>query len=158
MLRMSMLPLAALVVACSGGGTTVTPPPATPAPSVGATAGGVPTGAQLSVTMGQQFSLHVGQSASVAGVSSVITLRAVRNDSRCPSGTQCVQAGNAEVVLDVARGGAAPAAMTLNTTAPPKETTLGNGILRLISLSPAPTAGATTDQSAYVATLCVCRQ
>ena len=162
MLRMSMLPLAGLVVACSGGGTTVTPPPATPAPSVGATAGGVPggvpAGAQLSVTMGQQFSLHVGQSASVAGVSSVITLRAVRNDSRCPSGTQCVQAGNAEVVLDVARSGGAPAAMTLNTTTPPRETGLGNGILRLISLSPAPTAGATIDQSAYVATLCVCRQ
>lgn len=157
MLRPTMLSLAGLVVACSGGGTTMTPPPATPAPAVGATAGGATAGARLSVTMGQQFPLHVGQSASVAGVSSVVTFRAVRNDSRCPAGTQCVQAGNAEVVLDVAQGGAAPSSMTLNTT-PPGEKTLGNGILRLISLSPAPTAGATIDQSAYVATLCVCRQ
>jgi hypothetical protein len=157
MLRMSMLSVAALLAACGGGGTTMTPPPSSPAPAVGATAG-VATGAQLSVTMGQQFPLHVGQSASVAGVSSVITLRAVRNDSRCPSGTQCVQAGNAEVVLDVARGGGAPSSLTLNTTTPPSETALGNGILRLISLSPAPLAGTTIDQSAYVATLCVCRQ
>ena len=157
MLRMSILSVAALLVAC-GGGTTVTPPPSSPAPAVGATAGGVATGAQLSVTMGQQFPLHVGQSASVAGVSAVITLRAVRNDSRCPGGTQCVQAGNAEVVLDVARGGGAPSSLTLNTTTPPSETGLGSGILRLISLSPAPIAGTTIDQSAYVATLCVCRQ
>ena len=157
MLRLSMLSLAGLVVACSGGGTTITPPPATPAPAVGATAAGGASGAQLSVTMGQQFPLHVGQSASVAGVSSVITLRAVRNDSRCPSGTQCPQAGNAEVVLDVAQAGGAPSSVTLNST-PPGERTLGNGILRLISLSPAPMAGTTIDQSAYVATLCVCRQ
>ena len=149
MFRMSMPAVTALVVAC-GGGTTVTPPPSSPAPAVGAT--------QLSVTMGQQFPLHVGQSASVAGVSSVITLRAVRNDSRCPSGTQCVQAGNAEVVLDVARGGGGPSSLTLNTTTPPHETALGNGILRLISLSPTPMAGTTIDQSAYVATLCVCRR
>ena len=155
MLRLSMLSLAGLVVACGGGGTTITPPPATPAPAVGATAAGA--AAQLSVTMGQQFPLHVGQSASVAGVSSVITLRAVRNDSRCPAGTQCVQAGNAEVVLDVAQGGGAPSSVTLNTT-PAGERTLGNGILRLISLSPAPMAGTTIEQSAYVATLCVCRQ
>lgn len=154
MRRLSLLSLAGLVVACAGGGATTTP---APAPSVGATAGGGITGARLSVTMGQQFSLHVGQSASVAGVSSVITFRAVRNDSRCPTGTQCVQAGNAEVVLDVAPAAGAPSSLTLNTT-PPGEQTLGNGILRLISLSPAPTAGATIDQSAYIATLCVCRQ
>lgn len=154
MRRLSLLSLAGLVVACAGGGATTTP---APAPSVGATAGGGITGARLSVTMGQQFSLHVGQSASVAGVSSVITFRAVRNDSRCPTGTQCVQAGNAEVVLDVAPAAGAPSSLTLNTT-PPGEKTLGNGILRLISLSPAPTAGATIDQSAYIATLCVCRQ
>ena len=156
MLRLSMLSVAALVAACSGGGTTMTPPPSSPA--VGATAGGVATAAQLSVTMGQQFPLHVGQSASVAGVSAVITLRAVRNDSRCPGGTQCVQAGNAEVVLDVARGGGAPSSLTLNTTTPPSETGLGSGILRLISLSPTPMASTTIDQSASVATLCVCRQ
>ena len=156
MLRLSMLSVAALVAACSGGGTTMTPPPSSPA--VGATAGGVATAAQLSVTMGQQFPLHVGQSASVAGVSAVITLRAVRNDSRCPGGTQCVQAGNAEVVLDVARGGGAPSSLTLNTSTPPSETGLGSGILRLISLSPTPMASTTIDQSAYVATLCVCRQ
>lgn len=157
MLRLSLLSLAGLVVACAGGGATTTPAPATPAPSVGATAGGGIAGARLSVTMGQQFPLHVGQSASVAGVSSVITFRAVRNDSRCPTGTQCVQAGNAEVVLDVAPAAGAPSSLTLNTT-PPGERTLGNGILRLISLSPAPMAGTTIDQSAYVATLCVCRQ
>jgi hypothetical protein len=154
---MNRLIAASLVTlaACAGGGTASSPAPvAAPAASVGAPS----AGAQLSVTMGQMFPLHVGQSASVAGVSSVVTFRSVANDSRCPSGTQCVQAGNAEVTLDVAVSGGAPASITLNTTTPPRETTLGNGILRLVSLSPTPLAGTTIEPSSYVATLCVCRQ
>jgi hypothetical protein len=140
------------LAACAGGG--VSSPGPSPAPSVGAAS----APSQLSVTMGQQFSLRVGQAASVAGVSSVVTFRGVRSDSRCPDGVQCVQAGNAEVVLGVATGGAAPAEVLLNTTATPRERTLGNGILRLIALAPARTAQGTIDPGAYVATLCVCRQ
>ena len=108
--------------------------------------------------MGQMFPLHVGQSASVAGVSSLVTFRSVANDSRCPAGTQCVQAGNAEVLLGVSVSGGAPASVTLNTTATPRERPLGTGILRLVSLSPTPLAGTTIAPSSYVATLCVCRQ
>jgi hypothetical protein len=152
---MIRLTVASLVVlaGCAGGGT-VSPPSPTPATSVGAASGG----AQLSVTMGQMFPLHVGQSARVAGVSSVITFRSVASDSRCPAGTQCVQAGNAQVMLDVAVSGGAPASVALNTTAEPREKALGGGILRLVSLSPTPLAGTTIEPSSYVATLCVCRE
>ena len=138
------------LAACAGGGNAAPPPAASVGPAS--------SGAQLSVTMGQIFPLHVGQAASVAGVSSVIRFRSVAHDSRCPAGTQCVQAGNAEVTFDVAVGGAAPTSVTLNTTAIPRETALGNGMLRLMSLSPTPLAGSTIDPSAYLVTLCVCRQ
>ena len=152
MTRLIAASLVALA-ACAGGGTA-SPPSLPPAASVGAAAGA----AQLSVTMGQMFPLHVGQRASVAGVSSVITFRSVASDSRCPAGTQCVQAGNAEVLLDVAVSGGPPASVALNTTTAPREKALGNGILRLVSLSPTPLAGTTIEPSSYVATLCVCRQ
>ena len=141
----------AVLAACAGGGTSSPPPPA-------ASVGSASSGVQLSVTMGQIFPLHMGQAASVAGVSSLIRLRSVANDSRCPAGTQCVQAGNAEVTFDVTVGSAAPTSVTLNTATPPRETALGNGILRLMALSPTPLAGSTIDPSTYVATLCVCRQ
>ncbi len=139
-----------MLTGCAGAGT---PPPQ---PSRAGT-GSASAPLQLSVTMGQQFELAMGQTASVAGVSSTVTFRAVPSDSRCPAGTQCVQAGNAEVVLGVATGGGAPADVVLNTTSGPREQTLRNGILRLVSLSPTPVAGTATDPSTYVATLCVCR-
>ena len=147
-------------MACAGGSSgsgSTTPAPAVPSASAGSPSAGI-SHARLSVTMGQQFELEVGQSAAVAGVSSVVTFRAVANDSRCAAGNECVQAGNAAVVLNVATGGAAARAVTLNTTTPPRETALGNGILRLVSLAPAPVAGGTIEPSTYVATICVCRQ
>ena len=152
MTRLSVTSLVALA-ACAGGGTA-SPPSPPPVTSVGAASGG----AQLSVTMGQMFPLHVGQTATVAGVSSVITFRSVASDSRCPAGTQCVQAGNAQVLLDVAVSGGAPASVALNTATEPREKALGSGILRLVSLSPSPLAGTTIEPASYVATLCVCRE
>jgi hypothetical protein len=151
--NIGLVGLLTAVTACAGGGTAASP---TPAPAASVSAGG--SGARLSVTMGQMFPLHVGQTASVAGVSSDVTFRGVQADSRCPSGTQCVQAGNAEVLLEVATGGGAPVSITLNSTTPPREKALGNGILRLVSLSPTPLAGTTIEPSSYVATLCVCRE
>lgn len=141
------------LAACAGGGTA-SPPSPPPVTSVGAASGP----ARLSVTMGQMFPLHVGQSASVAGVSAVVTFRSVASDSRCPAGTECVQAGNAGVLLDVSVSGGTPTSVTLNTATPPREKTLGSGILRLVALSPSPLAGTTIEPSSYVATLCVCRE
>ena len=143
------------LAACAGGGMGSAPAASpSPARSVGAPV----TGAQLLVTMGQEFPLHVGQSASVGGASAVITFRGVQNDSRCPADVQCVQAGNAEVMLEVVTRGGPPAPVMLNSTTPPRETALGNGILRLVSLAPARTASAAVEPSAYVVTLCLCRQ
>ena len=62
------------------------------------------------------------------------------------------------VLVEGAPRGRPPAPVTLNSTTPPRETALGNGILRLVSLSPSRTAAGTIEPSAYVATLCVCRQ
>jgi hypothetical protein len=152
MTRLMTASLIALA-ACAGGGTA-SPPSPPPATSVGTAS----DGARLSVTMGQMFPLHVGQSASVAGVSAVVTFRSVSGDSRCPAGTQCVQAGNAEVLLDVTVSGGTPVSMALNTTTAPREKALGSGMLRLVSLSPTPLAGTAIAPSSYVATLCVCRE
>ncbi|MEO8226008.1 MAG: hypothetical protein ABI637_01180 [Gemmatimonadota bacterium] len=112
--------------------------------------------ATYSVTVGNAFRLHVGESALIGGASATVAFRSVTNDSRCPSGTQCVQAGAATVALDVAtpRG---TSSVTLDTDTR-KETPLGSFILRLSSLTPSPAAGSNPAPSSYVATLCVCRE
>lgn len=145
--------LGAALAACGGAASSAPPPSPTPAvPAVGAAA----TVGNLSVTVGQQFNLHVGQSAMIGGASSVVLFKGVGSDSRCPSGTQCVQAGNAEADFTVTTNGNS-ANVALNTNSDPKEAMLGENHLRLVSLAPLPGAGGMVDPSAYVATVCVCR-
>ncbi len=136
----------AALAACAGGGSTASP------------AVGAAPAAGVSVTVGQEFRLHTGETAAIGGASSSITFAGVASDSRCPAGVQCVQAGNAAVVLHVATAGAASRSLTLNTGTQPTEVPLGAQVLRLVSLAPAPPAGGTIAPSTYVATLCVCRQ
>ena len=66
------------------------------------------------ITPGQEFSLDVGQQATLPDAS---TLRyaGIANDSRCPVNVTCIRAGDADVLFDhVAKGGAAQR-VTLNT-------------------------------------------
>ena len=137
----------ALALAGCGGGSA---PASAPTPAVGATQGP----ARLSVTVGQEFRLHIGESATVGGISSTVTFNHVQSDSRCPTGAQCVQAGSAEVALDVT--GAAARSLTLSTDAASRQAPLGSAVIRLVSLTPLP-GSAAVPPSQYVATLCVCR-
>ena len=150
---MRMKSAAAMIVlggvwACAGGGST-------PSTRVGASPSPAPG---VSVTVGQQFTLHAGETAAVGGASARVTFASVASDSRCPSGVQCIQAGNAAVILNVSTGGGAPRPVTLNTGTQPHEVPLGSNVLRLVALAPQPPAGGTMEPSAYIATLCVCRQ
>src|SRR5204863_3246316 len=76
---------------------------------------GVSSPSGMGVPLGQEFTLAVGQVASVEGASLRLALRAVRNDSRCPVDVQCVWEGDATVFLDVA-GSSATAAYELHTS------------------------------------------
>jgi hypothetical protein len=149
-----LLPLVAVALAACGGGSYSTPP-ASPSPAAPAV-GPAPAGGNLSVTLGQQFSLHPGQSAMIGGASSVVQFTSVANDTRCESGTQCQQAGNAAVNFTVTTNGS-PTTVTLNTNADPKQVPLGQGNFKLVSLEPGPMVGGTINPATYVATVCVCR-
>lgn len=139
--------------ACAGG--TSGAGGGTGSPAVGSP-GATSAPANYSVTVGNTFRLRVGESAVIGGASATVAFRGVTADSRCPTGTQCVQAGAATVELDVTTP-QGPSSVTLDTDTR-KETPLGSYILRLSSLTPSPAAGSNPAPSSYVATLCVCRE
>ena len=60
-----------------------------------------PTGPSL----GQQFTLPVGQSVSIKGENLNIKFDKVTNDSRCPTGVQCIWAGEAKCQMSVTSNG-----------------------------------------------------
>src|SRR5206468_687048 len=64
------------------------------------------------VPLGREFTLAVGQSLLVGDTGLRVTLARVSNDSRCPTGVQCVWEGDATAAVEVA-GASAPRALPM---------------------------------------------
>lgn len=111
--------------------------------------------AAANATLDQPFELRVGQSATVAGEGLTVSFQGVPSDSRCPTGVQCVWAGNAVVQVVLSKDGKAFGA-ELNTTLEPKSVDYLNYNVALVSLAPYPTSkGGAISQSQYRATFVV---
>ncbi|WP_420127321.1 hypothetical protein [Longimicrobium sp.] len=127
------------VVACG----PAAPPAAVPPTSVGA-------------TLDQPFELAVGGSAVVAGEALTIRFQEVPSDSRCPTGVQCVWAGNAVVRAVFSKDGKGFGA-ELNTNLDPKSVAYLTYQVALVSLAPYPSSTTPIPQSQYRATFVVTR-
>jgi hypothetical protein len=106
------------------------------------------------VLLGQPFALAEGESAVVDGALNV-RFNSVVQDSRCPTDVQCVWAGNAEIMVEVAAAGEASATLALNTN--PSFATEAAYLMyaiELIDLTPYPRTGSDA-QPPYAAMLSV---
>lgn len=111
--------------------------------------------ASANVSLDQPFELRVGRSATVTGEGLTVSFQAVPSDSRCPTGVQCVWAGNAVVQVVLSKDGKAFGA-ELNTNLEPTSVDYLNYNVALVSLTPYPTAnGGSISQSQYRATFVV---
>jgi hypothetical protein len=102
---------------------------------------------------GERFDLSLGERAVVEGVLRVAFAR-VSEDSRCPEGVECVQAGNAAAVLAV-ESDVGSATLTLHTGRVPRQAATMGYMVRLVELRPQPAGGAPVDSAAYRASLVV---
>jgi hypothetical protein len=59
---------------------------------------------QISAALGTQFTLPAGKTAIINGESLKIKFVEVTADSRCPTGVQCVQAGQADCLMLIYKG------------------------------------------------------
>jgi hypothetical protein len=92
------------------------------------------------VQLGVEFSLKRGQRGAVEGEPFAVKFASVANDSRCPTGAQCVWAGNAEVLIEADANGSS-ATLKLHThggTQYPKEAEHQQYRVELIVLRPHP--------------------
>jgi hypothetical protein len=102
---------------------------------------------------GERFVLALGDHSDVGGRFRV-TFARVSEDSRCPEGVECVQAGNAAATFAV-ESEEGSASLTLNTGREPRRAAAMGHVLGLIDLRPRPSTGAPVDSAAYEATLMV---
>ena len=129
--------MAACLAACGGDGPTA--------------------GSRLTVPLGREFTLQVGQTAVVADTGLRISLAKVAEDSRCPVDVQCVWEGDAAVSVAVVDAAAARDYELHTSGRFPREVTHGGYRLTLVGLEPAPRSSVPLSPSDYRATFRVAR-
>jgi hypothetical protein len=113
---------------------------------------------QAKVLINKEFTLGIGQTASIGGENLVIKFKAVLEDSRCPVNVVCVWAGNGKVEFEVLDIDGQNKTVILNTEEEPKEVTLKGHKLKLISLNPPRVDGVSISPGDYSVTLLVARK
>ncbi len=94
--------------------------------------------------------LQAGESARPAGLATTVTLTEVRDDSRCPAGTDCVWAGDATVAVDVAPDGRPARTVLLRLSSEDGRTAEVGGLrIRLESLRPERQANTNISRDDY---------
>jgi hypothetical protein len=134
-----VLGLAALLAGCGGGDDDFK----------------LPTGAEFG--LGVEVQLRIGQSGQISAESFAMQFQSVSEDSRCPLGAVCVQAGQATVQLVASRSGVAAQQVALTIPGSLATVSYAGYTVRLTKLEPYPVAGQPTSPSSYVATFVVTR-
>ena len=114
--------------------------------------------AVFNVDLNREFTVKKGAEVVVNGEKLRIKFDSVNSDSRCPTGVQCVWAGNAAVTIEVATKHKKPVKATLNTTSNPREIAYKAYKIKLIKLTPHPVHNQTIDPKNYEATLIVSKE
>ena len=81
---------------------------------------------------GESMTLQVGERVALPG-DAALRYVATTADSRCPPGTQCIRAGDADVAFEFIPAGRAPVPVTVNIPEAPSAL-IGGWQLRLLSL------------------------
>lgn len=103
--------------------------------------------------LGDEFTLRVGQSASIPELNLWMRFNRVVGDSRCPASVTCVWEGDGAVLIEVAPLNGDSKEDTLHTTLDPRTIPLGRAELRLVKLEPYPGASGSIAPGDYILTL-----
>jgi hypothetical protein len=112
----------------------------------------------IRAVVGTPVALPVHRAATFARTDLELFFRRVASDSRCPTGAQCVWAGEATVTVDARLAKGPVESFDLKLSAREDSTVwkpFDGYRIRVVSLDPYPRLGVTTDSSGYVATLLV---
>lgn len=116
-----------------------------------------PTNSVLS--LGQNFELGYGEQATIESENLTITFTKILEDSRCPTGVQCIWAGNARIKLKLEQPSAGAAFIELNTSERyESRSAYLTYTIELLQLMPYPDASQPMEASAYCAVITVSTQ
>ena len=92
------------------------------------------------VSLNEQFTIKAGRQVVIKGEKLSVRFSSVQNESRCPTGVQCVWEGNAAISIEVSkkRKKSAQAILNTNTAIQPNELAYKKYRIKLLGLNPYP--------------------
>ena len=118
-----------------------------------ARAGGASNGGLHVVRYDQPFRLAFGRTVRIERSATRARFAELLEDSRCPQGVECIQAGRARVRLEVWRDRTARGSIDLGTDRDASAGSVGGVTWELQAVEPYPTAGGERRPERYVITL-----
>jgi hypothetical protein len=103
----------------------------------------------------QEFELKVGQEGIIQGEQLKVKFISVLEDSRCPKGETCIQAGKGRVSLQLTLPNKESKTVELSTAPTEQETDFDGYQVKLVSLNPYPKMGSTVKPAEYVLNLTI---
>ena len=94
----------------------------------------------------EPFELKIGESVSMGGGKLIFTFDSVSVDTRCPEGSNCIDSGDAVVVIKYSKN-----YYSFHTNLWPRSMTIGIYHIELLSLSPYPRISQPIQMSSYIA-------
>jgi len=110
---------------------------------------GCSTPAAAEAELGKEFTLGVGQSATVAGENLTIKFVEVISDSRCPAGAVCIWAGEASCLIEITDAATTHEKVLVESGVPSTATDDFNEYKFTFSILPYPDVGKQIDAKDY---------
>jgi len=108
----------------------------------------------VSAKQAQELSVQINKEATSKSGVKVKFLELIE-DSRCPTGTNCIWAGNAKIKVQVSKPGHKAKTLRLNTGVNPQSVLFGGYQIKLTGLTPEPRTNIRIRRDGYVATFTI---
>ena len=112
----------------------------------------------FSVVSAKQVEVQIGHGKKVANGGITLKFVDLIEDSRCPTDTQCVWAGNAKITISVSNAGRRPKIFEINTGVKPQSIVFAGYEIKIVRLTPAPASNIRIRKDGYVATFVVTKR
>lgn len=106
----------------------------------------------------REIKVGIGRTKSIVRDRLNLRFLTVVEDSRCPIGVNCIQAGNAQIKVQISKPGGQPKIFELNTNGPNQSIMVEGYEVKLTSLTPHPKAGVSIRPGSYTATISVAKR
>ncbi len=103
----------------------------------------------------QQIKVLINRQKVVLSNKLTIKFASLVEDSRCPTDTNCIDAGNAQIIIKVNKSNGAAQTFELNTNSAPQFVTFTGYKIKLVGLNPEPATNIRINRNGYTATFLV---